>query len=74
MNRRRGAARAFKDLPTAGVAEWPFNGFINQYNRASWEYAREKPPAVSAKPVELKPGEGFAPLVASLVWSAALEG
>ena len=42
-------------------------------HRASWEYAREKPPAVSAKPVELKPGEGFAPLVASLVWPPPLK-
>ena len=67
---------AFSGLEPAkgGVAEWPFNGLINQYNRASWEYAREKPPAVSAKPVELKPGEGFAPLVASLVWPPPVEG
>ncbi|HVH91261.1 MAG TPA: formate dehydrogenase, partial [Candidatus Acidoferrum sp.] len=66
---------AFSGLEPAkgGVAEWPFNGFINQYNRASWEYAREKPPAVSPKPVELKPGEGFAPLVASLVWPPPLK-
>ena len=66
---------AFSGLEPAkgGVAEWPFNGAINQYNRASWEYAREKPPAVSAKPVELKPGEGFAPLVASLVWPPPLK-
>src|SRR6476660_7234592 len=68
----KGGGPRLQDLPTAGVAEWPFNGFINQYNRASWEYAREKPPAVSAKPVELKPGEGFAPLVASLVWAPPL--
>ena len=69
----KGGGARLQDLPTAGVAEWPFNGFINQYNRASWEYAREKPPAVSAKPVELKPGEGFAPLVASLVWAPPLK-
>ncbi len=25
-----------------GVAEWPFNGFINQYDGASWQYARTK--------------------------------
>ena len=34
-----------------GVPEWPFNGAINQYDGATWQYAREKvgaPPA--AKP------------------------
>src|SRR5436309_1894187 len=25
-----------------GVAEWPFNGFINQYDGATWQYARTK--------------------------------
>src|SRR5918995_1830063 len=25
-----------------GVDEWPFNGFINQYDGASWQYARTK--------------------------------
>src|ERR1051325_5683330 len=25
-----------------GIAEWPFNGFINQYDGASWQYARTK--------------------------------
>jgi formate dehydrogenase major subunit len=25
-----------------GVNEWPFNGFINQYDGASWQYARTK--------------------------------
>src|SRR5439155_17075809 len=24
-----------------GVAEWPFNGFIGEYDNASWQYARE---------------------------------
>ncbi len=28
--------------PRAGVAEWPFNGFINQYDGASWQYAGTK--------------------------------
>jgi formate dehydrogenase major subunit len=69
----KGGGVRVQDFPVEGVAEWPFNGFINQYHRASWEYAREKPPAVSAKPVELKPGEGFAPLVASLVWPPPLK-
>jgi len=50
-----------------GVAEWPFNGFINQYDGASWQYAREKVGAAPAAKLELKPGEGFAPLVGSLV-------
>ncbi|MDO8700393.1 MAG: molybdopterin-dependent oxidoreductase, partial [Deltaproteobacteria bacterium] len=49
-----------------GVPEWPFNGVINQYDGATWQYAREKAGAAAAK-LELKPGEGFAPLVASLV-------
>ncbi len=25
-----------------GVNEWPFNGFINQYDGASWQYAGTK--------------------------------
>jgi formate dehydrogenase major subunit len=50
--------------------DWPFAGMTNQYSNASWQYAREKP-IPAAKPVELKPGEGFAPLVASLVWPPA---
>ena len=25
-----------------GVQEWPFNGFINQYDGATWQYARTK--------------------------------
>lgn len=69
----KGGGVRIQDFPVEGVAEWPFNGFINQYHRASWEYAREKPPAASLKPVELKPGEGFAPLVASLVWPSPLK-
>src|SRR5215831_15879977 len=50
-----------------GVQEWPFNGFINQYDGATWQYAREKAGAAPAAKREIKPGEGFAPLVASLV-------
>jgi formate dehydrogenase major subunit len=49
-----------------GVAEWPFNAATNQYDNSTWQYAREKA-AAPAKPPELKPGEGFAPLVNSLV-------
>ena len=47
--------------------DWPFNGATNQYDGATWQYAREKAAAPAAKPAELKPGEGFAPVVASLV-------
>lgn len=32
-----GLAQAKSDLP-----EWPFNGFLNQYDGASWQYARTK--------------------------------
>jgi formate dehydrogenase major subunit len=53
-----------------GVPEWPFNAGTNQYDNSTWQYAREKPAApaagAAAKP-ELKPGEGFAPLVKSMV-------
>ena len=26
----------------SGVNEWPFNGFINEYNSGTWQYARTK--------------------------------
>src|SRR5512138_3276581 len=39
-----------------GVPEWPFNGFINQYDGATWQYARTK---VGAQ------GEGAAPTAKS---------
>jgi len=49
-----------------GVPEWPFNAATHQYDNSTWQYAREKAAAPAKKP-ELKPGEGFAPLVNSLV-------
>ena len=67
---------AFSGLEPAkgGVAEWPFNGLINQYNRASWEYAREKPPAVSAKARGTQAGRGIRAAGCVSRMAAALEG
>jgi len=54
-----------------GVNEWPFNGVINQYDGATWQYAREKTAAAKPDGNSLQ-GPPFGPLVASLVKPAAL--
>ena len=58
-----------------GVAEWPFNGFTNQYDGASWQYAAPvgtraaaRRPPVRRSAVELK--TGTEPQRLSRRWSA----
>ena len=58
-----------------GVAEWPFNGFVGEYDGKSWQYKRTAPPSVPASPVLKSPSSGEPPfdqLVASLVKPAVL--
>ena len=50
-----------------GIAEWPFNGFVGQYDGASWQYARTKAGAAGAAAAKPVQGPPFEPLVASLV-------
>ncbi len=52
-----------------GLAEWPFNGFVGEYDGASWQYARTPPTAAGR---ELPHGPPFDPLVAALVPPAPL--
>jgi hypothetical protein len=48
----------------SGVNEWPFNGFINEYDGATWQYARTKAgaqgeaAASTARSGETKVGSG----------------
>jgi formate dehydrogenase major subunit len=46
-----------------GAPEWPFNGFIGEYDRSTWQYAREQQPLPEPRgaPPEASPGERAAP-------------
>jgi formate dehydrogenase major subunit len=47
---------------TGGRAEWPFNGFAGEYNRASWQYERSGMPSEPrGAPPEASPGERARP-------------
>jgi formate dehydrogenase major subunit len=50
-----------------GVAEWPFNAFVGQYDGASWQYARTKSAATTQASPKPQEGPPFEPLVASMV-------
>jgi formate dehydrogenase major subunit len=44
---------------TGGAKQWPFNGFVGEYNRATWQYARQNSPA--SQPRRAPPEETQAP-------------
>ena len=46
-----------------GVNEWPFNGFINQYDGASWQYATRGRAGGEAAASTAQSGETMRPLV-----------
>jgi formate dehydrogenase major subunit len=61
---------------TGGVREWPFNGFIGEYNRSTWQYARQaerSPEPHGAPPARGATREPFDQLIRSLKRPAALK-